>query len=646
MTTLLHLFSHDLSSITAYLAGKDILRLLVVGSKSLTASLERETRNIELRLDLFSKLPLSVFNLPSLRLLAIHCGNTHIVPYLRLPSPLPRRSQGLERLETLRLHFCDAVELLNSFDGTLGNAFPCIRELSLSGYGSKLTEDRMSFLPPTLEKLELLPNARLNSSHEYSFMDLSRLPRGLISLTMRQVRIDALGFNLETTQLLPPNLRHLEIDLVYSSNFLDYLPSTLEVLKVTHSEPWGMPLEFDLKVVFPSSLLELSLTFSMRTNITILEPLPASLKTLHLNANKLKGDLKSMLPSSITCLSSTTIGLLPIDLTLTHFPDITEARLTENALVPSNCKTLTVETKFPLDFSLVPSTLESLKIPMLLEEHITQLPKTLTSFHCLLDAPLLIEDDFEVLPPTLTELVLWNAVEDALDLNGLRNLVNLKSLEFSFGYEQRFPPTKEFGEKWPQSLTYLSLVHTDEYRLGEDHPSLFDHSWLSNLSRFPLLSTLLISGFNFNEYSVAPSEEGQEKEKTDGPIETMTLLLSQLSPTLEGLVINGHKMKFGQEVLGERLPPKLRSLTLAWSNPKDDGKDDSWCNSSHFANLPKTLGSLMLSNLPGKINKDFFDLLPPILIIAHLPTESLQTDTVDYYLNWRREAYKWPRKLA
>lgn len=310
-TSLLTLPRECIGVITSFLLSKDLIALVLIGSRPLKAKIEQGCTQICVEIWPLSKWPLLAFQFRNLRSLRVIPHNKNLYhPIVAMDDCLlpPVSHQALERLEVRSLL---SFTLLR--DDRLGKLLPSLKSLKLYGEGAISIED-FAHVPPTVTefviKIHRLVKYGASSMHPIS--DLSVLSKEIESLSI-------VGFFFvaddaaQVQEALPPNLTRLRIATHTAEEVIQGLPHTIRHLSLYHTDNTKNIVRFSVTHL-PLVLLRY-VAMNYHPVLRMDSPFPGTLKTLDLTRTVVIQRLDGtpldfdVLPLSLTSLTGFSVPL-------------------------------------------------------------------------------------------------------------------------------------------------------------------------------------------------------------------------------------------------------------------------------------------------------------------------------------------------
>lgn len=535
MSSLPHLSGDVFTELAHVLLGNDLQRLLMCGSRALSAKLYHAIDTFVVETTRFRPFPFSALKLPKLRSLEVSL----IKPYEFYPIRLDGRSmlpsQPLQTLLELKLSCAQSFSVCG--DGIhqppLKELLPQLKTLHLSGTHEMIEGSMFQSLPETVRNLTFISDSPTVSV--LSYLSLLPLPRDLESLELPSnvTIVESYNKDAYSSMIWPVGMKRLTVSCFAHGSILYQLPSRLEYLNLEWKSvnPHRVPLS-----KLPRNLNELTLVSSYSYTVVVDVPLPPNLKVLNVHElgypteheqyeacadpPKLPFPSLDLLPASLTSLrplhtfvqSAGSQPLLPSKL---RSIALSMATMWMIPLLPSRLVSLSLPTAGigHIELASLPQTLELLSIGLTSGESFAHLPKSLKSLHAsFLSAVRVTHADFLRLPSSIQELSFSvDTLEDDTVFSALPK--SIKTLRATATKESRL--FKDFGMYVPSSITDLRLslsdlnsiwpgwilqirerniplINLDIFPSSSDRSvPAFDHSFLENLP--PSLLSLRVS---------------------------------------------------------------------------------------------------------------------------------------------------------
>lgn len=639
MSTSLDTLPSDCISILAEWLDLDgFISLMCTGSRVLRHKL-RNVCELCFEAPNATKMPFPVLLFPRLRSLSIY-GLQEDANFLDFRDGGELMlAQGSKTLEKLVLAFSNAFALFWSPYAELPkipirSRFPALSTLILRNSSCQDYLDSLfGELPETLTTFELSCDKTSSMAAIY-LSSLAKLPRYLTSLRILSSEIDpkeeAAGF--DASQVLPPNLRILELEALVWPTLMDYFPSTLTDLSFwfNYSRPFVWPSS-----KIPPGLIRLSIVPGEWT-IEWDKPLPPTLEYFNFSIDErfYQGLEISSLPPKLKTIPEAMLykahraGDLDSFITylnsvLPKFPNLKEMIIggKDNLRkLPGCLERLEILGGPEIDFPL-PSRLSALSILAPLRRNdIAKIPDTLTSLSLARSTDTGLRgfqydsQTMELFPPwkdqdlaqleRLTLLssltICWKYIDGETSLTPLAKLKNLKTLRLisvTPAALQRMPHCL------PRSLTEINFEITSQ----------------TNVQRLPLPYVVdQISDEWLSACDLANSVPDLKTLKLEGDITIAISWSSSLTTLPRGLRVLD--IRFERSFLDPgaltKLPSSLTSLRFLSNQLLS-----TILANEHFAELPKSLASLSLGTGQTAIHAHLFDLLPPNLANLDLDIE-------------------------
>lgn len=626
--SLTHTSDDSLSQILYFLNGEDIYRLLIVGSKRLTARVLQNTLSFENKFVRPTLFPSYCFAFPQLRSIIVrneriglNRGHVSLLGRSMLPS------EPMAELLSLELDFPLSPLLfapLPPHQGlNLSSSFPKLTSLIVTSRSiNTLPDGWAESLPQTLTslKLEVCTDKNYNHTPIHS-STFGLLPNGLQELHFGDLtQISAGPLNLARF----PDLRVLRLLNTPSWEALDSLPDSLEELTI---QTWH-PIEVDY--IFPLSRIPPKIRVwhlrGLHLEFEYDRVAPSTIEELHLGhvANFTRDRLKQFFhPEKLRKLSWVSESSEGIDAPLLqHLPNIELAEAFEVLIdgsttletLPRKLKKLSLAVALSnsphLPLNHLPPTLKDLQCPIHLAEDVSALPRTLSKLSVF---PL------HYYAPSQLSTEVWRNLPSQLKRLEANTLVFARNIDFDF-----LPGTLETlflnftGAKDAVMLGQIRFSHATQESLKSlsihtrnDSPSassmestnsfLFAMGAMKRLSRLTLNAQVVINSENLSNLPSSLTDlklqnarmqnhglaKGENPNTTDWSVSAFSRLPKGL------LSLHLHFWSASNEVIDfrvfSRLPRRLASLTL-YTGPQMSKNPKEF-----YAALPRRLSVLEYS---------------------------------------------------
>lgn len=580
-----------------------------------------------------TKFPFAALNLPKLRSLSLS-GIKDVPIYVDFrnvgKSALVKGSKTIEKVD---FRFCNSLALFLGFPNSVPrlsvrDRFPSLTTLTLHGIMSEELLGRLFGELP-----ESLTSFSLHCDELDAFICLSsiaKLPRHLKTLNLVDCYINNPSdpdFKFETA--LPPNLTHLNMQILRGIEILDYLPSTLKLLHFeTSYNPSGNRWKFSK---IPAGLTSLETSLS-RHLFEIDAPLPSTMEKFLLSFACFRGASFTIdsLPKKIKSVPQHLFYPKPsYESVVKRFPQLEYAlinRETTVALLPETLKTLECEKSLQFD-SALPSALKKLYLrspPP--SENLQNIPPSLTSLsfssfdgrkkknssEIMAQFPPWTESDFAHIASRIRLVTLdinFKLIESAYALTPLAKLETLKKISLSrISLQGIIDAPKWIPNCLPYNLKelYLSVSGKDPNEIDiETEKEFFHHIDLSKVT--PRLISLTV----YCHY----------KAKL-----IFTLKHELFASLPRGLLKLCFSFDSAFTPLGavSHLPRSLQYLQLGFGNLDQLHHDLS---DDHFEGLPETLSEFRLqTERTHSITPKLFDILPRSIVRMDWRTQAMYNE--------------------
>lgn len=296
--------------ILAYLSYRDITALELIGSAALSSKVNRGVSEISVQVGCLRKWPLQAFRFRKLQSIAISSleetlSSVYVPPLVDEDLLVPLHGHSTLTSLDLQTILCFTVLYPRPGIPTLHELFPQLKKLKLEGDGI-ITPEALDNIPPTLTELSLHAEAEIL----YHPSKINGLPRGIETLVLNGMILGewspgAQNDSEDSSLLFPPALTCLELSTRISSNLMNSIPKSIQVLTLT----FAADVEDSLNVSyldFPflaSFILKLKNTQWEKPKLVIDKPFPDTLSNLRLELENIgfEGvEPSSALPPSLT----------------------------------------------------------------------------------------------------------------------------------------------------------------------------------------------------------------------------------------------------------------------------------------------------------------------------------------------------------
>lgn len=582
--SLLRSSDESLEHILHYLTGADVLRLMATGSRLLTTRILQIAKDLQFFFGHSTLFPFSAYSFPRLRSLTINATSGQYSNYLSTKGRSVLPLEPVDSLLSLKLDFAASSAVLKS--SQLNEAFPNLRSLVILSSSLKrhlLPLNWAQSLPRKLSTLKIeLTNTAPHGDERFPVSSFDSLPEGLEHLSLKISLVPPGALNLKRLK----NLKTVQLSTLRSYDVLYDLPDSLEEVRLRFAH-WCLTSP-DTMGSFPTSKLppkirvwdvyEPQLAFNFDNLVPpTLEQSLTNWNTRDVNAETLTTFFPRLDRIQSLSVAYSTVGRLPLQL-LEHLPNLVTCisvplpKDDDDAyrFLPRNLKTLDgrkngIGTRSYATKHLPPS-LEYFIGTVSREEHVVELPKTLTKLK-LLSLPLPPSLPISVwlnMPPQLTSLSADAALFQSLDclqalptslkrlkLRSLKNRAvknfsvpealqaSLEELSMSFSTTQYGDGIFPISTEWIKGLGACKRLSSLVIETLSDYTLPLRRSTLSNLPNS--LTKLSLRGLFFENgdiellFGAASDEEAEEENREE-------------------------REEQGEEL--SRLPESLRSLSL------------------------------------------------------------------------------------
>lgn len=573
MCTILRLSSEPWAQILDSLEASDVLSLILAGNKKLATLVSRNWRNVELRSKPLRRFPLSLFKRLDLHSISIAPSSETPALALRDVELAKKSLVTHEALKTLKLHFLEALFILNLEIDSLADLFPSLRVFEISGHNNTVEDWMLRALPPFLEKLVIAPLDGAPVGYLYHIL----LPQ---TLTHLSIKGSVCGDSIQSS--LPGSLRFLELTIEGHPDLLAHLPSKIEVCKLDVRSGVRARATIELSTM-PRSIKSLWLNYQWGINFTLENVLHEGLEEIEvlprfsLIPDKMPSTLKRAPTSHYR---DTYVVSKPGDAKpkLEHL-ELKSVHISPQMLrfVAQNLKTLLAPPGITLPEQPTKSLLPSLQTldATLHYETLKVLPTGLTSLWIRnLTEGVLSADDLACLPRSLESFAIdAQHLANAEALSGLnRARIGLKCLVV-FKVSAAYFKSPKFLLDLPSSMQRLSIT-------GGFKDDVKELRWMKNLSSLTQLSRL-----DINVSMRVLTNLGEALAALPHSLKMLSLV----------------KLNSFETTALSHLPPNLVHLRIV-----DSSKS---ITSQHFKNLPQDLGILSLTS-DAPLSADLISFLP------------------------------------
>lgn len=283
--------------LTRYIDGNGFVALMMTGNRLLRYKLRLNCSSLRFRETATIAFPFAALKLANLRSLSIH-GIKEVTTYLdfRERGGLVH-SLGHKTLKKLELDFGNAISLFRSSNASsprlpIRDRFPSLSTLILKGFiNPSSLESLLGELPETLTNLSAVHSEYRGVSNSMDLRYIAKLPAHLKSLTMRGYKLWApLSSGNTLSELCPPNVRHLDLDILNDINCLNHCPPKLKTLRLTVAYQREEFIWKSSKI--PKGLKKLFLNVGGACKLHLDAPLPSTLEHMDVsNYSKFSDEL-------------------------------------------------------------------------------------------------------------------------------------------------------------------------------------------------------------------------------------------------------------------------------------------------------------------------------------------------------------------